>query len=139
MFAEVVAIFSAMGWAGDSVLVRLGLRQSNIFAAMLVGLTSRPAATEFAFLVGIPTMFAATGYELLHTLKDGGAAGEDWTALGIAFVVSAVVAFIAVKWLLRYIQTHRFTLFAWYRIALGAALLVWVYSSAAAAPASPGR
>ena len=36
MSAEIVAIFSAMGWAGDSVLVRLGLRQSNIFAAMLV-------------------------------------------------------------------------------------------------------
>jgi hypothetical protein len=40
MFAEVVAIFSAMGWAGDSVLVRLGLRQSNIFAAMLVSYAS---------------------------------------------------------------------------------------------------
>jgi undecaprenyl-diphosphatase len=95
---------------------------ATIFAAMLLGLTSRPAATEFAFLVGIPTMFAATGYELMKTRHE--AAEEDWTALAVGFVVSGIVAFIAVKWLLRYIQSHRFTVFAWYRIALGAALLL---------------
>jgi undecaprenyl-diphosphatase len=94
---------------------------ATIFAAMLLGLTSRPAATEFAFLVGIPTMFAATGYELLKTRHE--AASEDWVALAVGFLVSGVVAFIAVKWLLRYIQSHRFTVFAWYRIVLGAALL----------------
>jgi undecaprenyl-diphosphatase len=101
---------------------------STIFAAMLVGLTFRPAATEFAFLVGIPTMFAATGYELWkvrHTTH-----GEDWGALVLGFVVSGVVAFIAVKWLLRYVQTHRFTVFAWYRIVLGSALLAAVATGA---------
>jgi undecaprenyl-diphosphatase len=98
---------------------------ATIFAAMLAGLTSRPAATEFAFLVGIPTMFAATGYELLGAVHDGHAGDEDWTALAIGFVVSAVVAFVAVKWLLIYIQTHKFTVFAWYRIAVGAALLAF--------------
>jgi undecaprenyl-diphosphatase len=96
---------------------------ATIFVALLAGTTSRAAATEFAFLVGIPTMFAATGYELLHVLKVGGAANEDWTALAIAFVASAVTAFVAVKWLLRYIQTHRFTAFAVYRLVLGVALL----------------
>jgi undecaprenyl-diphosphatase len=95
---------------------------ATIFAAMLAGLTSRPAATEFAFLVGIPTMFAATGYELLKVRSQ--AADEDWTALAIGFVVSGIVAFVAVKWLLRYIQSHRFTVFAWYRIALGLGLLL---------------
>jgi undecaprenyl-diphosphatase len=95
---------------------------ATIFAAMLAGLTARPAATEFAFLVGIPTMFAATGYELLKTRGEAGT--EDWTALAIGFLVSGVVAFVAVKWLLRYIQTHRFTVFAWYRIVLGLALLL---------------
>jgi undecaprenyl-diphosphatase len=101
---------------------------ATIFAAMLVGLTFRPAATEFAFLVGIPTMFAATGYEFwkIH----GHTQGEDWQALVIGFVVSGVVAFVAVKWLLRYVQTHRFTLFAWYRIVLGAALLTAVLTGA---------
>lgn len=95
---------------------------ATIFAAMLAGLTMRPAATEFAFLVGIPTMFAATGYELLKTRHE--AAAEDWSALLIGFVISGIVAFVSVKWLLRYIQSHRFTVFAWYRIALGAALLL---------------
>jgi len=94
---------------------------STIFAAMLVGLTLRPAATEFAFLVGIPTMFAATAYEFLKHRHE--AAGEDWNAVAVGVVVSAVVAFIAVKWLLRYVQSHRFTVFAWYRIVLGVALL----------------
>ena len=99
---------------------------ATIFVALLLGVTSRAAATEFAFLVGIPTMFAATAYELLDVYKSGGLGGEDWTALGIAFVASAVTAFVAVKWLLRYIQTHRFTAFAVYRIALGAALLLFL-------------
>jgi undecaprenyl-diphosphatase len=94
---------------------------ATIFAAMLAGLTLRPAATEFAFLVGIPTMFAATGYEFLKT-RHAGEGPEDWNALVIGFVVSGIVAFIAVKWLLRYVQSHRFTLFAWYRIALSLVL-----------------
>ncbi|MGH8233387.1 MAG: undecaprenyl-diphosphate phosphatase [Rhodanobacteraceae bacterium] len=101
---------------------------ATIFAAMLFGTSNRAAATEFAFLVGIPTMYAATGYELLKVWKGGGAAHEDWTALAIGFIVSLIVAFIAVKWLLHYIRSHRFTAFAIYRIALGAVLLVAIYS-----------
>jgi undecaprenyl-diphosphatase len=99
---------------------------ATIFAAMLAGTTSRQAATEFAFLVGIPTMFGASAYSLMKQLKSTGAQGVDWTSLSVGFVVSAVVAFIAVKWLLKYIQTHRFTIFAWYRIALGLLLFVLV-------------
>jgi undecaprenyl-diphosphatase len=95
---------------------------ATIFAAMLAGLTLRPAATEFAFLVGIPTMFAATGL-LYVKARHAGGVPEDWSAIAIGFIVSGIVAFIAVKWLLRYVQSHRFTVFAWYRIALGAALL----------------
>ena len=97
---------------------------ATIFAAMLFGTSNRAAATEFAFLVGIPTMYAATGYELLKVWKGGGAAHEDWTALTVGFIVSLVVAFAAVKWLLGYIRTHRFTAFAVYRIATGVALLL---------------
>ena len=96
---------------------------STIFTAMLAGTSNRPAATEFAFLVGIPTMYAATGYELLKVARSGGAAHEDWNALIVGFVVSAIVGFIAVKWLLAYIRHHRFTWFALYRIVLGVALL----------------
>jgi undecaprenyl-diphosphatase len=69
-------------------------------------------------------MYAATGYELLKVLRHGGAAHEDWTALGVGFLVSLVVAFVAVKWLLGYIRSHRYTAFAVYRIAFGIALLL---------------
>lgn len=97
-----------------------------IFAALLFGTGGRLAATEFAFLVGIPTMFAATGYELLDVLREKGTGGEDWTLLAVAFVASALTAFAAVKWLLAYIQTHRFTAFSIYRIVLGIVLLLWL-------------
>ncbi|MFC2969924.1 undecaprenyl-diphosphate phosphatase [Acidimangrovimonas pyrenivorans] len=96
---------------------------STIFIAMILGTSNRAAATEFAFLVGIPTMYAASGYELLKQAMHGGG-HENWTSLGIAFVVSTVTAFIAVKWLLGFIQTHRFTSFAIYRIVFGGLLLV---------------
>lgn len=99
---------------------------ATIFTAMLFGTSNRAAATEFAFLVGIPTMYAASGYELLRVLQHGGAQHEDWLALGVGFLTSLIVGFIAVKWLLRYIRSHRFTLFAWYRMAFGAALLLWM-------------
>ncbi len=101
-----------------------------IFAALLFGTGNRVAATEFAFLVGIPTMFAATGYELLPVLREGNTGGEDWTLLMVAFAAAAVTAFVAVKWLLGFIQTHRFTVFSLYRIALGLALLLLLPSGA---------
>ncbi len=99
---------------------------TTIFVAMLLGTSNRAAATEFAFLVGIPTMYAASGYKLLEYISDG-STDEDWLGLGIAFVVSTVTAFISVKWLLDYIRTNRFTVFAIYRIIFGALLLglVW--------------
>ncbi len=97
---------------------------ATIFAAMLLGTSNRAAATEFAFLVGIPTMYAASAYEILGQFMDNGAQGENWTSLGIAFVVSTVTAFVAVKWLLGFIQTHKFTAFAIYRLIFGGVLLV---------------
>jgi len=95
---------------------------ATIFAAMLSGTGNRAAATEFSFLVGIPTMYAASVYELYSGFRKG-SEHEDWTELGVGFAVSAIVAFIAVKWLLHYIRTHRFTVFAVYRILLGGILL----------------
>jgi len=102
---------------------------ATIFSAMLMGTGNRAAAAEYSFLVGIPTMYAASGYALLKQLKAGGVT-EDWLALGVAFVVSTVTAFLAVKWLLRYIQTHRFTAFAVYRVVLGLVLLLFLPSGA---------
>lgn len=95
---------------------------ATIFAAMLFGTKNRGAATEFAFLVGIPTMYAASAYAFMKELNNG--VNENWSAFAVGFIASTITAFIAVKWLLKYIQTHRFTGFAWYRIALGGALLL---------------
>jgi undecaprenyl-diphosphatase len=103
---------------------------ATIFVALLAGTTKRASATEFAFLVGIPTMFAASGYELIDVVRSGQAAQEDWGVFAVAFIASAVTAFIAVKWLLGYIQSHRFTVFAVYRMVLGAALLLFLPSGA---------
>lgn len=93
---------------------------ATILLALLLGL-NRVAATEFTFLVGIPTMLAAGGLKIIKTLHHGaGAPAENWGMVGLGFVVAAVVSFIAVKWLLGYIQTHTFIVFGWYRIGLAA-------------------
>jgi undecaprenyl-diphosphatase len=120
-----VAIWVALLQVVAGIFPGTSRSAATIFAAMLAGLTFRPAATEFSFLVGIPVMFAATAYELLKARHEAG--HEDWNALAIGFVVSGIVAFIAVKWLLRYIQSHRFTIFAWYRIAAGVLLLAMAH------------
>ncbi|MDX7952651.1 undecaprenyl-diphosphate phosphatase [Lichenihabitans sp. Uapishka_5] len=95
---------------------------ATIFAAMLSGTSNRAAATEFSFLVGIPTMYAASLFEL-HDQMKAGAAHEPWSEVALAFVVATITAFVSVKWLLRYIQSHRFTAFAAYRIVFGLVLL----------------
>jgi undecaprenyl-diphosphatase len=118
-----VAILVGIGQVVAGVFPGTSRSATTIFIALLAGTGSRAAATEFAFLVGIPTMYAASAFSLLGTLRSGGFADEDWTSLGIAFVVSTIVAFIAVKWLLAFIQTNKFTVFAVYRIILGIFLL----------------
>jgi undecaprenyl-diphosphatase len=96
---------------------------STIMFAMLLGL-ARPAATEFSFLLGIPTLFAAGAKELLDVVKDGHAAHVDWTQIGIGAFASFVSAFVVVKWLIRFVQHHNFNGFATYRVILGAVLLL---------------
>ena len=98
---------------------------ATIIFCLLLGL-SRPAATEFSFLVGIPTMLAAGGWKIFKTLHHPviGAPKEDWGMLLLTTAVAAVVSFIAVKWLLRYVQTHTFNAFGIYRIALAIGILL---------------
>lgn len=98
---------------------------ATIFTAMLAGANHRPAATEFAFLVGIPTMYAASGYQILKQFSAGGGQ-EDWGLLGIAFVSATITGFVAVKWLLGYIGSHSYRPFAIYRIVFGVILLLVV-------------
>lgn len=94
---------------------------TTIILCLLLGL-ARPAATEFCFLAGIPVMLAAGGLKILKAVHHPG--HEDWGMLALGSVVAAIVSFIAVKWLLRYIQTHTFVVFGWYRIIVGGLLLL---------------
>jgi undecaprenyl-diphosphatase len=98
---------------------------ATIIGGLLFGL-SRKAATEFSFFLAIPTLFAASAYQLykeraLLSLDDTGM----WT---VGFVSAFISAFLCVRWLLRYIASHDFTLFAWYRIAFGLVVLGTAYS-----------
>ena len=100
---------------------------ASILMALAFGV-ARPAATEFSFLLGIPTLMAAGAFKILSAIKDGEAGSEDWGMVVLGTVVSAICAFIVVKWLIRFVQGHTFNGFAWYRIVLGGALLAWAAS-----------
>jgi undecaprenyl-diphosphatase len=97
---------------------------STIMVALLMGL-ARPAATEFSFLLGVPTLLAAGAYEMLKAWKSGALAHMDWGLYALGFVTAGISAFVVVKWLIRFVQGHSFNGFAIYRIALGAALLLY--------------
>lgn len=99
---------------------------STILIALLMGLKRVPAI-EFTFLLGVPTLLAAGAYKVLKALGTEGVS-EDWWQLALASLVSAVTAFVSVKWLLRYIETHTFVVFGWYRIALGLILLIITFT-----------
>ena len=96
---------------------------ATIIGGLFFGL-SRKTATEFSFLLAIPTMFAATAYDLykhwdlLHL--------HDLATFTVGFVTSFVAAFFAVRGLLRFVAHHSFTVFAWYRIVFGGVLL-WYF------------
>lgn len=96
---------------------------TTILFALALGV-ARPAATEFSFLLGVPTLLAAGGYKLFKAWKHHELAGENWGLTLLATVVAAGMAFLAVKWLLRFVQAHTFVVFGWYRIALGVVILV---------------
>jgi undecaprenyl-diphosphatase len=111
----------AAGFPGSS---RSG---TTIIFALVLGL-GRPLATEFSFLVSIPTMLAAGGYKIFESFHHpaAGRAPENWHMVILSTVIAAVVSFVAVKWLLRYVQTHTFNAFGWYRIFVGAGVLAAV-------------
>jgi undecaprenyl-diphosphatase len=97
---------------------------ATIIGGMLTGL-SRRAATEFSFFLAIPTIFAATAYELYkeRQMLDGSAS----QLIGIGSIASFVSAFLAVRGLLRYVSAHDLKAFAWYRIVFGVVILVTAY------------
>ncbi len=100
---------------------------TTIVFALILGL-NRARATEFSFLLGIPTLLIAGAYEIYGELRHPvpGAPPENWGLLALGTAVSAIVSFFVVKWLIRFVQSHTFYGFAIYRIAVGG-LLIWYF------------
>ena len=93
----------------------------TILGAMCLG-CSRACAAEFSFFLAIPTMFGAS---LLKLVKGGAhLTPPQWLALGVGFVTAFFVAWGVIAWFMDYVRKHDFKLFGWYRIALGAILLI---------------
>ena len=120
-----MAIAVGLGQVVAAVLPGASRSGTTIMLCLLLGL-SRPAATEFSFIAGIPTMLAAGGLKIFKALHHPppGTVPESWGLVLLGFLVSGVVSFVAVKWLLRYVQTHTFTAFGWYRIGLAALIAI---------------
>ena len=105
---------------------------STIAAGQLAGM-SRASALEFSFFLSIPTMVAATGYDLLKSLRGKGANPigvsqidpHGWVVLAIGFVVSFLVAYASVAWFMAWVRKHGFVPFAVYRIVVGILVLVF--------------
>ena len=98
---------------------------ATIIGGMLFGL-SRQAATEFSFFLAIPTLIGASVYSLWKARHELSTA--DLPLLVVGTVVSFVVAIVVVRWLLRYVSTHTFVPFAWYRIVFGVVVLATAWS-----------
>lgn len=94
---------------------------ASIIGAMAFGL-SRRAATEFSFFLAIPTLFGATIYSLYKERALLSAA--DLPMFGVGALAAFLSAFLCVRWLLRFISTHDFTIFVWYRIIFGVIVLL---------------
>ena len=98
---------------------------TTIIAAMALG-AHRKTATEFSFILGIPTLLAAACLEIASAVMDPPEEPIRWDFLALGAVVSALTAFVAVQWLLKYVQSHTFNGFGWYRIVLGILVLAFV-------------
>ena len=94
---------------------------ATIIGGMLFGL-SRQVATEFTFYLAIPTLAIASVYSLYK--ERALLSADDAGMWAVGMITSFVAAFLCVRWLLRYISTHSFTPFAWYRIAFGVVVLL---------------
>ena len=97
---------------------------ATITAGMLLGM-SRLASARFTFLLSVPAIGAAAVHEGLK-LRHAVPTGHDWTLFAVGLVTSAVVGYLAVGFLLKFLVNHRLDVFAWYRIVIGVAILTWL-------------
>ena len=98
---------------------------ATITAGMLLGM-SRVASARFTFLLSVPAIGAAAVHAALKLRHHPALTSDQWTLLGVGFVTSAVVGYLAVGFLLKFLVNHRLDVFAWYRIAIGVAILAWL-------------
>jgi undecaprenyl-diphosphatase len=98
---------------------------ASIIGGMWFGM-SRKAATEFSFFLAIPTLLGATVYSLYKARNE--LTSADIPMFGLGTIAAFVSAFFCVRWLLRYVSTHSFNAFAWYRIAFGCMILITAYT-----------
>ena len=98
---------------------------ATIIGGLLFGL-SRKAATEFSFFLAVPTLLSAGGYQLYQERELLAASDIGWFGVGSAAAFFS--AFLCVRWLLRYISTHDFRVFAWYRIGFGIVIILTAYT-----------
>ena len=101
---------------------------SRSAATIIGGLTqklNKKAAAEFSFFLAVPTMFAATVYKMFKLFKlQGGFSGDEIKLLAVGNVIAFIVALLAIKTFISYITKHGFKLFGWYRIIVGATILI---------------
>ncbi len=123
-----VAVAVGVGQLAAAVFPGLSRSGATILLSLMLGL-SRPAATEFSFLVGIPTMLAAGGLKIFEALfrAHPGAPPENWGFVLLGFAVSAVVSFIVVRWMLQYVRSHTFEVFGWYRVILSLGIFALLF------------
>jgi undecaprenyl-diphosphatase len=104
-------------------------RSGGTIVAAMAMRVDRPAAAEFTFFLAMPTMAAAFAHDLLEVRHNLGTARAEEIAVG--FVMAFLASALVVRPFLNYVRGHGFAPFAWYRIAAGAALLVYIYAVAA--------
>ena len=109
-----------------SMIPGVSRSMATIVGGMSQGLT-RKAAAEFSFFLAVPTMFGATLYKVYKILKTGGIEMivDNMTTLVVGNVVAFIVAMLAIKGFIKYVQKYGFKAFGWYRIVLGAVVLVY--------------
>jgi len=120
-----IAVAVAAGQMLAAVFPGTSRSGAAIMAALLLGL-SRPRAVRFAFLVGIPTMFAAGGLQIKEAIDAGQVAELTNPAAIAAFIVATATAWLSVVWLLRFVQRNTFIPFVWYRLGLGVVLIALI-------------
>jgi undecaprenyl-diphosphatase len=127
-----VETVEAMGWKTAlgigmiqclSMIPGISRSGATIMGALALGV-ERKTAAEYSFFLAVPTMLAASGYDLFKTgahLDRG-----EWVAIAIGFVVSFVTALVVIRWFIAIVSRYGFAPFAWYRIVAGTLALVWL-------------